>query len=152
LRLFSLGSRIRHPFYPGLAATPARRGKGICNALAGAFLELTQAARNGIRVRRAVFVLLGEKSPFLTEAQRDELWRLFEVPVYALLLDRHGRVVGFECEATRLHWQKSHREFSVNGHAPVERSACPCGRPVGQPYTDAARARSAAAFPLAEAR
>ncbi|HUB32775.1 MAG TPA: hypothetical protein VMA31_07095, partial [Bryobacteraceae bacterium] len=66
----------------------ARRG---CSALAGTFDELMRAACVGVRVARAVFPLHRLSGPFLTTGERDELWGLFQVPVYAMLLDARGR-------------------------------------------------------------
>ena len=85
--------------------------------LAGTFAELAGAAVRGVQARYAVFVLVGGSEP-LCDGQHDELWRLFQVPVYALL-ERRGRVEGWECEAhSGLH--------SATGG---EEITCACGRP-----------------------
>lgn len=115
----------RHPFYPGLAVTGATEGKGRCAALAGTFSELAQAAAAGVRVHRAVFALHYPGAPFLTQSERDSLWQMFQVPVYALLLDRAGQLLAYECEAQEgLH---------VGADAPwgrgvLESAPCECGR------------------------
>jgi hypothetical protein len=116
----------RHPLFPHLAPVPARQAQGVCSALAGTFAELTEAARAGIRARRAVFTLHSGAASFLTLAERDELWRLFEVPVFALLLDSAGRLVGYECEVQNgLHLRRA-----LEADAGVVISAtCECGRP-----------------------
>lgn len=111
--------RIRHPFFPGLKPTAVREAKGRVPALCGAFAELTKAARRGVSVRYAVFVLLTCDEPPLDEARRDLLWNLFQTPAYAILLDPEGGVAAFECEAQ-------------NGfHLPAFDDAitCECGRP-----------------------
>jgi len=117
MNFFSLREKIRHPFFPDMAADLAAEARGRSKALAGTYRELAGAAARGVEARRAVYVLIGESEP-LTDGQRDELWRLFQVPVYALL-KRGGKVEAWECEAQNgLH-------LSKNG----DDSACACGRP-----------------------
>jgi hypothetical protein len=114
---FSFRRRIRHPFFPGLAADPAANARGRSKALAGTFAELAGAAARGVAAQYAVFVLTSEREP-LSDGQRDELWRLFQAPVYALL-ERRGRVEGWECEAqSGLHLAQGGEEIT-----------CSCGRP-----------------------
>ena len=109
--------RIRHPFFPDLAAEPAAAARGRRKALAGTFSDLARAAARGARARRAVYVLTREGTP-LSDGERDELWRLFEVPIYALM-ERGGRVAAWECEAQNgLHVAEGGEE-----------GACACGRP-----------------------
>ena len=116
----------RHPLFPHLAPAPARQAQGVCSALAGTFAELTEAARAGIHVRRAVFALHSGAASFLSGAERDELWRLFEVPVFALLLDGAGRLVGYECEVQNgLHLRRAVEEDA----GVVVSAICECGRP-----------------------
>jgi hypothetical protein len=87
-------------------------------ALAGTFGELVLAASRGAMARRAVFVLT-HTGDWLSDADRDELWRVFQVPVYMLLVTRDGRVVAWECEAQDgLHITEGGKE-----------STCACGRP-----------------------
>jgi hypothetical protein len=70
-----------------------------------------------VEAQYAVFVLTSEREP-LSDGQRDELWRLFQVPVYALL-ERCGRMEGWECEAqSGLHFAQGSGEIT-----------CRCGRP-----------------------
>jgi hypothetical protein len=109
--------RVVHPLFPALPADFAASARGRSKALAGTFRELARAAARGVEARRAVYVLTSESEP-LSDGERDELWRVFQVPVYALL-KRDGRVVGWECEAQNgLH-------VAVGGHE----MACACGRP-----------------------
>jgi hypothetical protein len=121
MKLLLFQSRIRHPFFPDLAATPAPKARGRSTALAGTFLELARAAAEGVEVRRAVYVLT-RAHEFLSDGEHDELWRLFQVPIYALLVDRSGSIVGWECEAQNgLHVEK--------GRVFAEEGPCACGRP-----------------------
>lgn len=113
--------RIKHPFYPGLSATPAAEAHGRVIALSGAFLELEQAAVAGASAQRALFVINRWDSASLTNAQRDRLWLLFQVPVYAMLVDGNGGLVGFECEAQN--------GFHVPGNTTPDSPLCECGRP-----------------------
>jgi len=122
---FLFQQRIRHPFFPDLAATPAQGARGRPIAVAGTFAELARAAAAGVEARRAVFVL-SRQEDFPGDGERDELWRLFQVPVFALLLDRTGAIVAWECEAQNgLH-------VEARGGVRLgtwEESPCPCGRP-----------------------
>jgi hypothetical protein len=70
---------------------------------------------------RAVFVLLEWTAPVLTSAHRDRLWELYQTPVYAILMDRGGRVAGFECEVQS--------GFHAPGKPPANAEMiCECGR------------------------
>jgi hypothetical protein len=123
--------RIRHPFFPDLAAATAADARGRSAALAGTFGELAGAAARGARARRAVYVVTSENAP-LSEGERDALWRLFEVPVYALL-KRGDRVAAWECEAQNgLHIADSGDE-----------GGCSCGRPGAKLMPTQALAHSA---------
>ena len=117
MNFFFFRRRIRHPFFPDLAADPAAKARRRSKALAGTFGELERAAARGARAARAVFVLTTEADP-LSNGERDELWQLFQVPVYAMV-ERSGRVEAWECEAQNgLH-------VAEGG----EGNACACGRP-----------------------
>lgn len=116
MNFFPFSRRIRHPFFPEWAAHLAADARGRSTALAGTFGELARAAARGVQARRAIYVLTDE-GEVLNEGQRDELWRLFEVPVYELLR-RDGRVEAWECEAhSGLHAADGGKEI-----------ACACGR------------------------
>lgn len=120
--------RIRHPLYPAVRATPAVSSHGRTMAVSGTFHQLTHAGLRRVEVRRAVSVLQQESDPPLTEAQRDELWHLFRVPVYVLLLDANQRVCAYECEAHQgLHLPPDDRCRKIPPG--VETSPCGCGRP-----------------------
>jgi hypothetical protein len=109
--------RVVHPLFAALPADSAASARGRSKALAGTFCELARAAARGVEARRAVYVLTPESQP-LSDGERDELWRLFQVPVYALL-KRDDRVVAWECEAQNgLHVALGGPEM-----------ACACGRP-----------------------
>src|SRR4051794_7988753 len=96
-------------------------------SLYGDYGELRRAAGTGIRVERAVFAVKGATEPFLTPRERDALWELFEVPIYALLVDG-GSVVAYECEAQEgLHLRDGYAAGVLFGR--VEAKLCECGRP-----------------------
>jgi len=81
-----------------------------------------------VEPRRAVFVLQDERDPLLTDAQRDELWAQFAVPVYVLLLDGKGKVCAYECEAHQgLHLPVDAARRPIPPG--VETTPCGCGRP-----------------------
>ena len=89
---------LRHPFYPDWPATPARLAPAACTPLSSTCEELTRAGTAGVRPSHAVLALHYPDSRFLTPADRDALWDMFQVPLFALLLDGEGRLVGYECE------------------------------------------------------
>ncbi len=123
--LFSRG--IQHPFFPALRPSLAARPPGRCAALAGTCPELLRAAADGVRVERAVFPLHRPTRPFLLPEERDALWSLFQVPVYAMLLDSDGRVIGYECEAQEgFHLAPGYRGGFLFGA--VDTTPCECGR------------------------
>ena len=115
------GPKLRHPFYPEIPATSAPEArKGSVLALWGSLHELEQAAQAGVTVRRAVFVTHRWNQLLMTDGQRDHVWNLFEAPVYAVLLDRFGGLVAYECEAQN----GLHMAAGV-----LESAMCNCGRP-----------------------
>lgn len=82
-----------------------------------------------VEPRRAVFVLQNEGDSLLSDAQRDELWDRFEVPVYVLLLDANRKVCAYECEAHQdlhLTWDSAAPRRIPPA---IEVSPCGCGRP-----------------------
>jgi hypothetical protein len=82
---------------------------------------LERAAAAGASAQRALFVMNRWDSPSLSNAQRDRLWMLFQVPAYAMLVDGAGGLVGFECEAQN--------GFHVPGKPAPDSPICECGRP-----------------------
>jgi hypothetical protein len=94
-------------------------------SLAGSFEKLLAAGR-GLRLRNAVIVFTEASSPVLTEAQRDLLWRLFEVPVFEQVLAADGRLMATECEAhSGLHLVWGTSEAMLAGC--ITRVPCGCG-------------------------
>ncbi len=127
---------LRHPYFPDRVPTPARWAQGCCAAISGNFVDLARAAAAGVRAERAVFSLQSPDAPFLTDYEREALWQTFQVPVFAMLLDREGRLAAWECEAQDgLHVGGSWSEESMwayrllSSAAELESSPCECGRP-----------------------
>jgi hypothetical protein len=119
----------RHPFFADVRATPAPLARGECTAIIGTYRELMEAAASGARVKRYVYVLHGSETPFLSEEQRDSLWTRFEVPVFALMLGRRGRLVAWECEVhDGLHTDSRHCDMPRLVRR-VDSAQCDCGRP-----------------------
>lgn len=113
---------FRHPFFRGIRPIPATCADGHAPALYGSYPELKRAATRAASAERAIFVLLAPTSPAFTLAERDELWRLYQTPVFAVLMDRAGRIAGFECEAQNgFHMREKSRADSE--------IVCDCGRP-----------------------
>ena len=108
--------------------SPAAAAPPKSAALYGAFEDLSVASELGLRVSRAVFPLRRPANPFLTETQRDALWNMFQVPIYALLVDVRGNVVGYECETQDgMHLRADYAAGLLFGN--VEWKLCECGRP-----------------------
>jgi len=127
-------SRIQHPLYPAISATPAEDSCGQSPALAGTFEQLLRAGTRHAQASRAVYVLLGDGDPPLSDAHRDALWELFQVPVYVLVVDANRRICAYECEAH----EGLHLPAITASRRPrhgVEMSPCNCGRP-GPRLTD----------------
>jgi hypothetical protein len=67
-----------------------------------------------------VVVLTGPRHGFLTEQQRDLIWRRWGVPVYEFLTDSAGAVVASECDA--------HEGLHVHGSGvEAKERECGCG-------------------------
>jgi hypothetical protein len=97
-------------------------------AISGTCQQLAQAARHSVEPRRAVFILQNPGDPLPTNAQRNELWAQFEVPIYVLLLDAGGKVCAYECEAH----QGLHLPVGAVPHRippGIDTTPCGCGRP-----------------------
>jgi hypothetical protein len=120
-----LRSGPKHPLFRSWKTVPGAKAAGVCTAVSGTHDELIAAASRGVVATHAVFPVLRAGGLLLTNAERDQLWESWEVPIYAILLDAGGRVVAYECEAQEgLH---------LSSWAPligtVESSPCECGRP-----------------------
>jgi hypothetical protein len=136
---------LRHPWFPALAPTPVRSAKGICQALSGSFQELARASASGVRAEQAVFTLHNPKNPFLSDYERDLLWQTYQVPVFAMLLDRQGRLAAWECEAQDgMHVGGSWNSECLwvyrllSSAAEMQSAPCECGR-LGQRLRPAPR-------------
>ena len=116
---------VRHPLFADIATVPASQAVGSSAAIAGTFAELLQAAAAGARATRALFPLQASMEAGLSEFERDTLWELFEVPVYAVVLDADGRVLAFECEAQ----EGLHLDEGVPAPDVIETTLCECGLP-----------------------
>jgi hypothetical protein len=113
--------------YPGLPFTAAAGATGRCPALYGTFEDLVKAAAAGAQPGRAVFVKRRPRNPFLSAAERDELWNRFGVPVLAVLVDEHGKLLGYECEAQQgVHLNA---RMKPGPRVRLDHGPCDCGRP-----------------------
>lgn len=147
-------TRLRHPLFPGLPVTLASAMPACCTILAGAFIELRDAAARGVRVSRAVCVMRVESDPPLTSEERTQLWEWFQVPGYALLMDAGGALMGYECEAVDgYHLDRrlakgpgtagdAAGQFADLGPR-LDESLCGCGRPGPRIVGRAAKASAA---------
>ena len=96
-------------------------------AIAGTFEQLSALARNGVpSVTHCIIVLWRPGESRLTEADRDNLWFAFRVPVFEQVIGKAGKLLAAECEAhDGLHVQSP--AISVVGES-LDDSLCPCGR------------------------
>jgi hypothetical protein len=119
---------------------PAAKAAGVCVAVAGTVEELTQAAGRGVVATHGLFPLVTADRPTLTAAERDRLWDLWQVPVYAVLQDLAGHVVAYECETQ----ESMHLSGWLPATGTVESALCECGRP-GERWIPAQNQASSAA-------
>jgi len=136
------GSRIRHPLFADWLATPAVEAMGKSAALSGTVSQLLDAAESGARATRVVYVVRNAERPFLSEGEREQVWRAFQVPVFAVFVGPRGRLLAYECEAQDgLHLAinclagAGWTAFFEDGERPsctvmasVESATCECGR------------------------
>jgi hypothetical protein len=90
---------LRHPFYPGLTPTRARRAAGSHQVLGGSFRQLADAPSRGARAWHAVYIVVDEKSPPAAPLQRGQLWNWFGESSFVLVLNADGGLAAYECEA-----------------------------------------------------
>jgi len=141
-------SPLRHPLFPELKPARAADARGTHTVLAGTFHHLLNAGLRGATATRAVFLVRRPGCHWISDAERDMLWRLFEVPVFGLLVDDSEEVMAYECEAqVGMHLC---RAVEPGRSAHFESAPCVCGR-AGQRLVPAARIFSAAEreFPVA---
>jgi hypothetical protein len=145
---------FRHPFFVDVRPTPAPMARSLCTALIGTYAELLDAAESGVRVRRAVYVLHGPETQFISQHQRDTLWLRFQVPMFALLLGRKGKLMAWECELQEgLHIDLRTCELP-RAVRRMESTPCDCGRPgirliVGQTEAESTFSAAEHASPVA---
>jgi hypothetical protein len=69
----------------------------------GVLMQLAEAARQGRQaiptVTRAIVAFSGLEHGALTEAGRDALWQVFQVPIFEQYLGGDGSLLAWECEA-----------------------------------------------------
>jgi hypothetical protein len=132
-------------FFADWLATPAVETEGPrkYTALSGSVSQLMEAAETGVGATRAVYVVRSIGHPFLSEGEREAVWRTFQVPVFAVLLGARGKPLAYECEAQEgLHLAVNclagpgWAAFFEEGERPtctvlaiVESNLCECGRP-----------------------
>lgn len=92
--------RYVDPADPAVAADLAADPPAI---LAGSYRALTNVADrvglDGSGPTHALVVLTEEGAECLTEAQRDELWGRYRVPIFEQVITSDGRLLAWECEA-----------------------------------------------------
>ena len=120
-----LRSNLKHPLYPGLPVTPAAEATGRHAVLAGSLRQLAQAAHRGACASHAVFVVCGEDEPPPCADEREQLWKWFPVPSYALVFDANGQLSAYECEAQ----DGLHLADDSSGAGEADATLCACGRP-----------------------
>ncbi len=128
-----LPSRFRHPLFPKLRPTAAKRATGAHPVLTGTFAHLMSARIRGATAERALFVVSRVGRPWISDAERDILWQQFEVPILGLLVDDRGEILAYECEAQCLHVGAKCIPPSAGV---LDETPCDCGRP-GQRLTPA---------------
>lgn len=110
-------------------------------ALAGTLAQL-EALAGEVSLTHAVIVFRSEWEAPLTEAQRDRLWRAFQVPAFEQMLGPGGSLLATECEAhDGLHIVSP--RLAVGDHE-IDVNPCACGRPTARMVTRAGAMASSA--------
>jgi hypothetical protein len=95
-------------------------------AIAGEWRQLEALLGESIpSLTHAVIVLARQPSELLSESQRKQLWRAFQVPLFEQIVTEKGSVLATECEAhDGLHVESP----AFLGEQWVDSSPCACGR------------------------
>jgi hypothetical protein len=92
-------------------------------AIAGTREQLLALARTAPEVTHALIAVAQPGQPWLTAADRDQLWRAFHVPVFQQLVSESGELLAAECEAhDGLHLHAT----ELPGYA-IDPTRCACG-------------------------
>ena len=96
-------------------------------AVAGTIEQLNVLAREGIPSLTHSIIILGQPEQLrMTEADRENLWSAFRVPVFEQIIGKSGKLLAAECEAhDGLHIVSP--ALSLHGES-LDESPCPCGR------------------------
>jgi len=96
-------------------------------AVAGTFEQLSALALSGISsLTHSVIVLWQPDQPRLSEADRENLWDAFRVPIFEQVIGKAGKLLAAECEAhDGLHVESPSLPLQ---NERLEASPCPCGR------------------------
>lgn len=119
-------------------------------AIAGTRSQLLELDPAPFSLSRAVIALGRPGDRLLTAAERDRLWRSFNVPVFEQIIGLRGQLLAAECEAhDGLHIQETRAEthWSSGDAYNVVQSTCSCGsnlpRVFSQKSADQERAATA---------
>ena len=116
-------------------------------AIAGTWRQLQELAQNrAAQPTHAVIVIARAGMPLLSHADREQLWRAFQVPVFEQIVGVCGKLLAAECEAhDGLHLESE--GVTAPGFL-LDQSPCACGRKTPRliPEARAERARAAAAY------
>lgn len=116
-------------------------------AIAATRRQLIELAPYAPPVTHALIVIARQGDPWLTPADRDFLWRAYQVPIFEQLISENGDLLAAECEAhDGLHLATT----ELSGYA-LDPTPCACGSasPRLIPKKPSERARAAA---VSEAR
>jgi len=97
------------------------------SAVAGTLEQLNGLAREGIpSLTHSIIVLRRPEQQRMSDADRDDLWSAFRVPVFEQVIGKSGKLLAAECEAhDGLHVASP--DLSMHGES-LDDSLCPCGR------------------------
>lgn len=112
-------------------------------AVAATRQQLLELAPYAPHVTHAVIVIAKPGEPWLSPADRQLLWRAFQVPIFQQMISEVGELLAAECEAhDGLHLVTT----ELSGYA-LDSTPCPCGSAAPRviPKKPSERARAAAA-------
>lgn len=112
------------------------------DSVAATLAQFEALAAAKIPLRHSMIVLARMNEPRITEADRDRLWKWFEVPLFEQIIGPDCELLAFECEAhDGLHIASPKLAIDASE---IDQSLCACGR-AGPRWISPARRRAAVA-------
>lgn len=121
------GFRSRYPVRVFAEGWGARAEKFAPESVAATLRQLDALASAKISLKHSIIILEPAGEPRITAADRDRLWKAFEVPLFERVIGAEGgELLAFECEAhDGLHIASPKLTVAPEE---IDASVCGCGR------------------------